>query len=108
MLQIELYIIRNIFISFCHRQNVKENNPHTHKRQIDVSRGKLNMDASPNILYHAVIFGATACSSDVGTLVESLSVVQEISGVANSHSQYIVVQENHNLWRSKSKLSTMV
>ena len=28
-------------------QNVRENNSHTHKRQIDVSRGKLSMDASP-------------------------------------------------------------
>ena len=50
MLQIELYIIRNIFILFCHRQNVKENIPHTHKLQIDVSRGKLTMDASPYII----------------------------------------------------------
>ena len=27
-------------------QNVKLNNPPTHKRQIDVSRGKLSMDAA--------------------------------------------------------------
>ena len=33
----------------CHRQNAKENSPHTHKRQIDISRGKLSMDAPPNM-----------------------------------------------------------
>ena len=47
-----LYIVLSYFhkVSSCHRQNVKENNPHTHKRQIDVSRGKLSMDASPEPL----------------------------------------------------------
>ena len=39
-------------VSSCHRQKVKENNPHTHKRQIDVSRGKLSMDASPTLKFH--------------------------------------------------------
>ena len=34
-------------------------------------------------------------------LVESLSVLPEISGMAYSYSQYILVLENHNLWRRK-------
>ena len=39
-------------------------------------------------------------------LVESLSVTPEISGMAYSHSQYILVQENQNLWHRKNELST--
>ena len=40
-------ILKISFAHFCHDSNVRHFYPHTHKRQPDVKRGSLSMDAAP-------------------------------------------------------------
>ena len=59
-------------MSNCHGQNVNKKNPHTHKRQIDVSRGNLSMDATPKVYYYYACFNVKIIARNLLSLLYKL------------------------------------